>query len=188
MLLNSHKKQSGVILIFILLILTLLTLTTVSQIEQNKNQLAITSNMGMQIRAFSKVESALNLIQTEIETKRQPNKDNLNTLPENRYDCSENIANQFFEGDTLTLISIPSATATIRGVSCIINSVEYRCVGNPYASFSNTPEAITACQRLTNAQCPTELYTIDVTFNDVEISAKRTVRSRYSIGCSVFAV
>jgi len=180
----SSNNQNGIALIFTLLILMLLTLTTVSMINQNKNQLAITTNMAIQTKAFAQAETALNLFQTEIETKRQPNKDNPAIPSEDRYDCSS--TDHIFDGDTLSLTSMPNAIATIREVSCIVNSLEYRCTGSDYTPLSNKPAATTACQKLTNSQCPTEMYTLDVTFTDSESSAKRTVRSKYSVGCSVF--
>lgn len=185
MALLTSKTQNGAALIFSLLMLMLLTLTTVSMIQQNKNQLAITTNMGIQTQAFAQAETALSLFQTEIERTRQPNKDNPNTPVEDRYDCSS--TDHFFDGDTISLTNMPTATATITGVSCIVNSLEYRCTGGAYTPLSNSTAAATACQKLTNAQCPTEMYTLDVTFTDSDSSAKRTVRSKYSVGCSVLA-
>lgn len=181
----SLNKQGGVVLVFSLLFLLLITIAVVGQIQQNKNQLAIISNMGAQTKAFAKVESALSLIEAEVEAKRQPNKYNINTPAQNLYDCSSNIGNQLFEGDSILLANMPNVSASIKAVSCIVNSSESRCIDSPDSLISGSSLATTPCVKLRTAQCPTELYTIETSFIDPDSSAKRTIRFKYSVGCSV---
>jgi len=192
MSLVSLKDQQGAVLAFSLIILLLLTLATVSMIQQNKNQLAITSNVGEQVKTFANVETALRLTENAIEAMRQPFKYDA-TKPDEHDDCS--LGNQLFEGSELTLPETTLATATIRAVFCAYQGVEYRCVGADAhtAAIIDSADNVTACEKLTGnptdgtTQCPTEVYTVDVTLTDSLTGAERTIRSKFAVGCSVFS-
>lgn len=166
--------------------LLLLTLVTVSMIQQNRIQLAITNNVGEQIKTFSRTEMVLDVAEAIIETSRKPNKDDP-TRPDEQDDCG--ISGRLFENSELTLPESIPATATIKAVFCVVNSFEYRCVGeNSYTAHkSDSAENVTACARLANAQCPTEVYILDVTLINSNTGAERAIRSKYAVGCSVFA-
>ncbi len=182
---KSLNGQQGAVLIFILVMLVLLTLVNVSMIQQNKTQLTITSNVGEQVKTFSRAEMALNVAESMIEAQRKPYKDDPTKLSQ-KDDCGIN--GQLYENGKLDLPETIQATATIKAVFCAINSFEYRCVGeNSYtAHHAESTENTNACAKLTNAQCPSEVYTIDVTLTDSHTEAQRTIRSKFSVGCSVF--
>jgi hypothetical protein len=178
------KRQRGAVLVFSLLMLLLFTLASVSMIQQNKTQLNMSGNVGEQTKTLAWAESTLTVAESAIQSIRQPNKDNQSTPLEDRDNCSE--SNQLFEGDELE-IPVPQAQATIKSVSCVISGLEHRCIGDSsYTPAIASEAATTACQKLTDAQCPTELYTLEVTFTNSQTAAERTIRSRYAVGCSVF--
>lgn len=182
---DLFMQQRGAVLIFSLLILLLLTLASISMIRQNKTELAITGNMGEQIKTFARAETALRIAEATIQLMRQPNKDNASTPPEDRDDCST--SGRLFEGTGLELPDVPQATVIINKVSCVINGLEHTCSGNNgYVPAIDSTAAKAACEKLTDAQCPTEVYTIDLTFTHSQSETERTIRSQYSVGCSVF--
>lgn len=180
MSLTLFKHQRGAILIFSLVFLLLLTLISVSMIQQSQTQLTTTYNTGAQMRTFADAETALTLAESGIETTRYQDMALKTT-------CKS--TDHLYENSPITLPSSTGATAVIVGTYCVIYSYEYRCVGTSSYTAEDplSSDNVNACDKLTAAQCPTELYTIDVTLTDNQTNSQRVIRSKYAVGCEVAA-
>jgi hypothetical protein len=203
----SLNNQQGAVLAFTLVILLLLTLASISMIRQNKAQIAIATNAGLQVTAFASVETALRQTQVVLEALRYHDKANRH--------CKSGSTNSIhpIPHTSGTLAGLPAGiTAEIHAEYCISNYAagegdEYQCfyngsgvrnltVGTP----SPTTDNVDACQKLNSAggiasgttwvagtantnACQIEVYTLHVAFVDA-IGSKRTVESKYEIDCS----
>lgn len=197
---NPHLfKQRGAVLAFSLIMLLLLTLVSVSMIQQNKSQIAMTSNSIQQTSAFSTVQSALINAQTIINQRRYNTK---------LADQKCNSTNQLHE-NTLLDVGDPNIVAKITQVFCLTNYDAITKIGDlNQCLYSNgsrnlsvgtgtpvaTADTVAACTRLNNAGstvkhgindlCGSEAYTISINFFDISTNTSRSLESKYQVNCS----
>ncbi len=192
-------KQRGAVLAFSLIMLLLLTLVSVSMIQQNKSQIAMTSNSIQQTSAFSTVQSALVNAQSIINQRRYK------TIPE---DAKCNSTNQIHENMVLD-VGDPNIVARITQVFCLTDYNSANRIGDLNQCLYNngsrnlnvgtgtpqaTAESVLACTRLNNAGstvnrtkndlCGSEAYTITINFFDNTSNTSRTLESKYQVNCS----
>ena len=196
------NHQRGAALAFSLIVLLLMTVISLSMIRQNKIQIGIATNAGLQARSFARVETSLRKALATLESLRYSDKANRH--------CKS--------GATNSVHPIPHTTGTLNigDASVNVQITEEYCIWN-YATgqgdereclYSSpgvrnttlgspvpTDDNVQACTKLNNAggwvagtpnknACPIEVYIIQATLQDGNSGAKRTVESKFEIDCS----
>jgi len=191
-------KQQGAVLVFSMVFLLLITLLGVNMVQQNRLQFMMAANSQMQTTSFVDMEDVMELGEYFIASNRYTTWPLPKPIPNpvgTTFTCNKTASGKFDQlkprlltdtelGLSADIIARSNPIVEILSTACmVVGDVEIPCTPDA-TTTSGWADSETQCYQSDQAQCITEIYTMQTTLTDAS-GSQRKVQSRYAVRCDM---